>query len=66
MALLGESPDVIPEGLTWLLPATLQTPGVARPHVCALEVAGEDLLEIFPAIDCVSEQVVKPCPGRVG
>jgi hypothetical protein len=66
MALLGESPDVILEGLTWLLPATLQTPVVARPHICVLEVASEDLLEIFPTIDCVSEQVVKPCPGGVG
>jgi hypothetical protein len=36
----------------------LQVPGVARMHVRALEVAGEDLLEILPAIDDVSWQMI--------
>jgi hypothetical protein len=66
MAFLGELSNVISEGLAWLLLATLQILGVAHPHVCALEVAGEDLLEILLAINHVSMQVVKPGPSRVG
>jgi hypothetical protein len=66
VALSGELPNVIPEGLAWLLSATLHIPRVVWPHVCALEVANEDLLEILPAINQISIQVVKPSPGRVG
>jgi hypothetical protein len=66
MALLGDSVDVIPEGFTWFMPATLQILGVVGPHVCALEVTGEDLLEILPAINCVSLQVVQSGPSHVG
>jgi hypothetical protein len=66
MTFLGELSDVIPEGLACLLGATLQITGVARPYVSALEVAGEDLLKIFPTIDRDSRQVVKTCPSRVG
>jgi hypothetical protein len=51
MALLGESLYVTLEGFTQLLPTTLQIPGVARPHVCALHVAGEDLLEILSVLN---------------
>jgi hypothetical protein len=54
MALLRESLNVIPEGFTQLLPATLQILGVARSHVCALEVVGEYLIEIILAINRVS------------
>jgi hypothetical protein len=35
------------------------------PHVCALKVAGEDLLEILPTIDRVSRQVIVPSSGRL-
>jgi hypothetical protein len=38
---------------------------VAQPYVCALNVAGEDLLEILPKIDQISGQVIEPRPGRV-
>jgi hypothetical protein len=62
MALLGETLNVIPQGFTLLLPATLQIPGVTRAHLCALKVAAEDLLEILPIIDRVSGQVIKPNP----
>jgi hypothetical protein len=55
MAVLGESPEVILEGFTWLLPATLRVLGVARTHIRALEVAGEDLLQIHPTINRVSQ-----------
>jgi hypothetical protein len=58
--------DVILEGFTWFMPATLQILGVVRPHVCALEVTGEDLLEILPTINCISRQVVQPGPSHVG
>jgi hypothetical protein len=54
MALLRESPDVIPYELARLLLATLHIPEVAWPHVCALKVASEDLLEILPAVNRVS------------
>jgi hypothetical protein len=46
--------------------ATLQIPGVVEPHICAMKVASEDLLEILPTIDRVSGQVIEPSPGRVG
>jgi hypothetical protein len=34
---------------------TLQVPGVAGPHICALEVVSEDLPMILPAIDHVCQ-----------
>jgi hypothetical protein len=43
----------------------LQVPGVARMHVHALEIGGEDLPEVLPAIDNISRQMVEPGPGRV-
>jgi hypothetical protein len=51
---LGETPDVVPQGFTLLLLATLQIPGVTRPHVRAIIVASEYLLEILPTINQVS------------
>jgi hypothetical protein len=42
-ALLRESPDVVPERLSWLLVAASKIPGVPRAHVRALEVAGKGL-----------------------
>jgi hypothetical protein len=54
MALLGASPDVIPEGFTRLLPATLQVLGVVESHIHTLEISREDLLEVLPTMDRVS------------
>jgi hypothetical protein len=51
MAFMGELLDVILEGFARLLPTRLQIPGVVVSHVCALEVVGEDLLEILPAVN---------------
>jgi hypothetical protein len=65
MALLGQSPDIIPEGFTQLLLATLQCPGVVESHIRALEVTSQDLLEALPTIDRVPRQVVQLGPGRV-
>jgi hypothetical protein len=66
VAFLGEPSNVILEGFTRFLPATLQILGVSRLHICALEVAAEDPLEILLAINCASRQVVEPGPSRVG
>jgi hypothetical protein len=43
VALLGETSDVVPEGLAQLLPIGHEVPGVAGVHIGALEVAGKDL-----------------------
>jgi hypothetical protein len=66
MTLPGEALNVISQGFARLLPATLQVPGFARMHIHALEVAGEDLLEILQAIDDVSQQMIQSSPNRVG
>jgi hypothetical protein len=66
MTLLGEALDAILQGFPLHLSATVQIPRIARPHVCALKVAGEDLLEILPTIDRVSRQVIVPSSGRLG
>jgi hypothetical protein len=65
VALLGEPPNVILKGLARLMSTTLHIPRVAWPRVCALEVASEDLLEIIPAINQISGQVIEPGPDCV-
>jgi hypothetical protein len=50
-ALLRESPDVVPEGLSRLLSAASEVPGVSRVHVRALEIAGEGLDQVIPVGD---------------
>jgi hypothetical protein len=65
MALLGKMSNIVPQGLPLLLPIALQILGVAGPHVRTLEIAGKDLLEVFPAVDQVSWQVIEPSFGRV-
>jgi hypothetical protein len=47
------------------LPRARQVLGVAKMHVCAQEIAGEDLLEILPPIDNVSRQMIQLGPSRV-
>jgi hypothetical protein len=64
MTLSGVMLVVYPQGFPLLLPATLQVPGIAEPHVCALEVAGKDLLKVLPTINWVSGQVIDPSFGR--
>jgi hypothetical protein len=65
MALPGESPDVVLVGFAHLLPAALQVPGIAGSYIRALEVAGEDFLEVLPTINRVPWQVVQLGPNRV-
>jgi hypothetical protein len=66
MTLLGETPNVVPQGFALLLSATLQISRIAGLHVCALKIAGKDIIEIFPTIDRVLRQVVKPGTRCVG
>jgi hypothetical protein len=68
VAFLGKMTDVNPQGFLLLLLATLQILGIFGPHICALEVASKDLLEILPPINQVSGQVIEPslrCVGQV-
>jgi hypothetical protein len=40
---MGKMPNVVPEGLTLLLPAAPNVLGVVGAHIGALEVTGKDL-----------------------
>ena len=60
VALFGEAPDVVAQGLTGLLLAALEVPRVARAHIRALKVADEDLPEVCRAADGVGGQEVQP------
>jgi hypothetical protein len=59
-ALLGEIPDVIPEGFTWLLLAASEIPRVARAYVGSLEVLLEHSHEVVPVVDLSRWKVLKP------
>jgi hypothetical protein len=58
--------DLISEGFTRFLLAAFQVPRVTRMHVGALEVTGEDISKILPAIDVVSWQMIWPGPSGIG
>jgi hypothetical protein len=65
-ALLRKSPDVVPQGLSRLLAAASEIPGVPRAHVCALEVAGEGFDQVIPVGDLRRRQMLQPGSGVVG
>jgi hypothetical protein len=65
-ALLRKSPDVVPQGLSRLLAAASEIPGVPRAHVCALEVAGEGFDQVVPVGDLRWRQMLQPGSGGVG
>jgi small neutral amino acid transporter SnatA (MarC family) len=65
MAFLRKMSNVVLYGLPLFLSAALQIRGVFGLHICALEIAGKNLLEILLAIDRVSGQVIEPSSGRV-
>src|SRR6187455_3548330 len=65
-ALLRESPDVVPERLSWLLSAAPKVPGIPGAHVRALEVAGESLDQVIPVGDLPRRQVLQPGASSVG
>jgi hypothetical protein len=60
VALLGEMSNVVPKGLTLLLPAAPEVPRVAEAHIGALEVAGKDLPQVIPMVYGVSQEMVQP------
>jgi hypothetical protein len=65
-ALLRKSPDVVPQGLSPLLAAASEIPGVPRAHVCALEVAGEGFDQVILVGDLCRRQMLQLGPGGVG
>ena len=64
-ALLGETPDVISQGLVRLLTAPSKIPRVARTHVRALEIAHEGPDQVRPVVDLVGWKMLQPSACRV-
>ena len=60
VALPGEAPDVVAQGLIGLLLAVLEIPRIARAYVRALKVADEHFPEVCPAADGVGGQELQP------
>ena len=50
---MGKPTDVVPQGLTGLLLATLEVPGVSRVDIRPLEIFDEDPLEVRLVADAV-------------
>jgi hypothetical protein len=65
-ALLRKSPDVVPQGLSWLPATVSEIPGVPRAHVCALEVTGESFDQVVPVGDLRRRQMLQPGSSDVG
>jgi hypothetical protein len=57
--LLGETPDVIPEGFTRLLFVASEIPRVAGAHVGSLEVPLEHSHEVIPVVDLSRWEVLE-------
>jgi hypothetical protein len=64
-ALLRKSPDVLPQGLSWLLAAASNIPGVPRAHVRALEVSSEGFDQVVPVGDLRRRQMLQLGSGGV-
>ena len=60
VASLREPADVTPQGLTGLLLAALEVPGVTRVDIRPLEVPDEDPLEVRPVADTVVREEFEP------
>jgi hypothetical protein len=58
--LFGETPDVIPEGFTWLLFAASEIPQVAGAHVGSLEVPLKHSHKVVLVMDLSRWEVLKP------
>jgi hypothetical protein len=65
-ALLRKSLDVVPQGLSRLLAAASEIPGVPRAHVRALEVAGKGFDQVVPVGDLRRRQMLQPGSSGVG
>ena len=64
VALLGDTLDVLLEGLVGPLPVVVEVPQVLGPSVRTLEVADEDRMEITPAVDAARLELLEPSSGR--
>jgi hypothetical protein len=58
--------DVVPAGLSRLLSAASEVPGIPGAHVRALEIAGESLDQVVPVGDLPRRQVLQPDASGVG
>ena len=65
VASLGESADVIPQGLVGLLLEALEVPGVSRADIRLLEISNEHPLEVCPVTDAVGQEEFEPCPNML-
>ena len=65
IVLLGETLDVLPEGLVGPLSVVAKVPRVPRPSVRTLEVADEDQMEITLVADAARLELLEPSSGRV-
>ena len=63
--MLGEASHVVVQGFVGLLLTPSEIPGVPRAHVCALDVAHENLDQVVPVVDLVRGEVLEPCSRRV-
>jgi hypothetical protein len=59
-ALLGETPDVVPEGFVRLLFAASEIPQVAEAHVGSFEVPLEHSHKVTPVVDLSRWEVLEP------
>ena len=59
-ALLGETTNVVAQGLVGLLMAPLEIPRIPRMHVRALEVAHEGRDQVGPVVDLVGRKMLEP------
>ena len=60
IALLGETLDVLPEGLVGPLPVVAEVPQVAELSVRTVEVADKDGAEIAPATNAARLDLLEP------
>jgi hypothetical protein len=65
-ALLRKPSDVLSQGLSWLLAAASEIPGVPGAHVRALEVSSESLDHVVPVGDLRRRQMLQLGLGGVG
>jgi hypothetical protein len=64
-ALFGETPDIVIEGLVWLLFTAPEVPRVTGAHVGPLEVPFEHPLQVIPVVDLSRWEVLEPCLSGV-
>jgi hypothetical protein len=63
--LFGETPDIVTEGLAWLLFTAPEVPRVTRVHVGSLEVSFEHSHQVIPVVDLSGRKVLEPRSSSV-